>query len=170
MLVASTQSPILRQPGVAPLHDPTDRQFHEPLVVLLPGDDVQLATRLPLLDEGRETRLLVGAVPEQGRQLGVVLGVHLGEDGDAAGPVGDVARRDDHRHRRPRLSTTRWRFRPSSFFPPSKARSSRVPCESVDWLSTLAVFRSVGRSCSRTRSRRESWMHSSVPSAFHLAK
>ena len=37
-------------------------------------------------------------------------------------------------------------FRPSSSLPPSNSRASRAPCESVDWLATLAVFLSVGRS------------------------
>ena len=71
---------------------------------------------------------------------------------------------------RPRLSTTRCRFLPSSFLPPSKPRASRVPCESVVWLSTLAVVRPVGLSCCRTRSRRASCNRASIPSFFHLAK
>src|SRR5262249_34292790 len=61
----------------------------------------------------------------------------------------------------PRLSTTIWRLRPSTFLALSLPVASPPELVSTDWLSILAVR--PGFSCLRTRSRKVSWIVSRVP-------
>ena len=68
----------------------------------------------------------------------------------------------------PMLSTTIWRFRPSTFLALSRPRCSPPEVVSTDWLSTLAVVRGwYGFSFARTFLRSRSWIVSRVPSDRH---
>jgi hypothetical protein len=69
------------------------------------------------------------------------------------------------------LSTTMWRFRPSTFLKLSRPRCSPPEVVSTDWLSTLAEVRGwYGFSLVRTLLRSRSWMASRVPSDRHRSK
>src|SRR5512135_2593606 len=71
----------------------------------------------------------------------------------------------------PRLSTTIWRFRPSTFLKLSRPRRSPPEVVSTDWLSTLAEVRGRrGFSIVRTLRRSRSWIASRVPSCRHRSK
>src|SRR5262249_55779941 len=84
MFITATQPTVLCQPGVCSLNDPTDGELDEPLGVLRSGDDVQLASRLPLFDPLGKADAFVGSVSKNGLQLRVIIGVHLLEAFPAA--------------------------------------------------------------------------------------
>src|SRR6266496_4431934 len=102
MFITATKAAILRQPSIGSLDDPADGQLDEPLAILGPSDDNDLAARLPALDELGETSLGISGIRKDGVEARILLRVDLRQAGNATCPVRHVASGDDHGQQQPK--------------------------------------------------------------------